>query len=195
MSATLVKRRRVQALPASPSGDPLTPHTGPQDETRPTPEKVPRLVLDPDQELKQETEAKKSLTLADVHEALPDFAGRLAECLWAEVAPKPEVQNLPVQRREVQVNFEPHVRHMLCTGRSAQLMFVVSIKEGRLRPGRANDLDYVYMHMCELLSKALPAQWDRSRTLTMSKTADADYKFALATCQLHRDSTIICDEP
>eukprot|EP00931_Biecheleriopsis_adriatica_P107338 TRINITY_DN81689_c0_g1_i1.p2 TRINITY_DN81689_c0_g1~~TRINITY_DN81689_c0_g1_i1.p2 ORF type:complete len:174 (+),score=33.23 TRINITY_DN81689_c0_g1_i1:23-523(+) len=160
----LKRREREEIMPE-------TPLLMPREELPPTPEKRARLKVAPE-----------PLTLLKVQEALPDFAGRLAEYLWA--VRSEETSSLWATK----IHFEPDMRCLLSTGSKAQLTLVIGIKEGRLDKTRSSHLNYSYMNMCEVICRALPSKWAKSRKLAVSKTADADYNFALSTVRLHAEA-------
>lgn len=106
--------------------------------------------------------------LLDVQQAVPDFAGLLADYLWCddEDETPQEGQLRPVQE-------------MLLTGRSAQLQLIVGVKEARL-------IDRPPMHarryaiMCDHLNMTFPDAWRASKKLSFTTTPQADKKFVQA---------------
>eukprot|EP00441_Pelagodinium_beii_P034002 CAMPEP_0197643194 /NCGR_PEP_ID=MMETSP1338-20131121/16607_1 /TAXON_ID=43686 ORGANISM="Pelagodinium beii, Strain RCC1491" /NCGR_SAMPLE_ID=MMETSP1338 /ASSEMBLY_ACC=CAM_ASM_000754 /LENGTH=158 /DNA_ID=CAMNT_0043216423 /DNA_START=13 /DNA_END=486 /DNA_ORIENTATION=- len=153
------KRRREEEL-ESPA-----PKPGSQGTVLRTPEKRLRV----EQAEVSEREKLAASGLLHVHQAIPDFTGRLLECLadWAEA------------RKPGQEKLSSEVKFMLSTGQTAQDVFVLGLKEGRLgQETRSARVDYVYMQMCDVVQAACPQAWVRSRKLTYCSTADADYRFA-----------------
>ncbi|CAE8625559.1 unnamed protein product, partial [Polarella glacialis] len=120
---------------------------------------------------------------------VPDLAGRLCECLWAQSTRREATRHEYIAI--TQVDYAPDVKNLLCTGKKAQMHLLIGIKEGRLNEARCSAENISYMEMCEILSRALPTAWMETRKLHIFRTADADRVFAGSVLKQHRDAVII----
>mmetsp|Transcript_123310 Transcript_123310/g.310386 ORF Transcript_123310/g.310386 Transcript_123310/m.310386 type:complete len:271 (-) Transcript_123310:67-879(-) len=119
-------------------------------------------------------------SLIGVVQALPDFAGALAELLWRQ--PRYEEEHLPsgvILRRRRGL---PELSQLLFTGKSAQLALVVGVKERRAtvhRQGQDLSMSRSYHEMCGILERACPRAWLLSRELRFCSTEEADVQAVL----------------
>eukprot|EP00434_Breviolum_minutum_P013131 symbB.v1.2.011573.t1/scaffold781.1/size163279/7 len=77
---------------------------------------------------------------------------------------------------------------MLTTGRSAQLEFIVGMKEARLMNRKPEDARR-YAYMCDHLSRVFPDAWQASKKLSITTTPEADLKFVRAVLTLYQNAT------